>query len=412
MHLSWAALLLLAMTTGCAASAALVARSPSATAYGAVSIAAMLLTGSSVVSVARGSGRADTTIAAIFISVGATLGGLALGASLVPHFTRLPPVPEPSGADAPAPPVDGPPAIILLAKGQPEVYDPAVVTQEYGLLSEADVPVPSDALRLFAYLSERMRYRSVGPSRSRPTARVIAARLEGRLAEAGHPVRVYEAWLQGTPRLADATAEAHADGAACVIVVHLGIAESAPFERARGDADQVSRVGGGRLRYAPPLWPEMALARAVAQRALAALPGGPQPRDGVAVVGDGQPWQWDSAHPSSCEQATTFLQRVRSMLIAAGMDESHVRMAWLDWQDPGVTEAVRHLAALGCERIVVVPAAMPTDTLETVVDLPAAIAQAAVDPSVQITVLPAWGEDPVVTDVLTDVTLHAIDNGC
>jgi sirohydrochlorin ferrochelatase len=144
----------------------------------------------------------------------------------------------------------------------------------------------------------------------------------------------------------------------------------------------------------------------VAGKVLAALPRGPRPTDGVVLAGLGQPWQWDRDNPRSCEHETFFLQRVRAALIAAGAPETNVRTAWLDWQDPGVTEVTRHLAALGCERIIVVPATTCADTLETIIDLPAAVEQASVDPGIRVQVLHGWGDEDVVARALTRAALE------
>jgi sirohydrochlorin ferrochelatase len=352
----------------------------------------------SVYSVGQSSGRADAAIAGAFVGVAGFMGGFALAAALVPVMTRprrLPATPVP-----PAEQSDGP-AFIVLADGRPERYDPRAMTEAFELLADTDVPVPSDAVRVFAYLSERMRYRSAGLDAARPVVREITHGMTEALRSRGVTGRVYEAWLQGAPRLADAVAAAVGDGSRDVVVVPLHVAETVWLARARSDAESITPPDGPvRLFVCPPLWAEPRLAGLVAKRVLAALPRGPRATDGAVLVGDGQPWQWDRAHPSSCEHETFFLQRVRQALVNAGMDEAHVRTAWLDWQDPGATEVIRHLAALGCERIVVAPATTPADCLETTLDLPSAVGQAAVDPGIRIEVLHGWGDDPVVADVL------------
>ncbi len=405
MLLGWAALLVSGVSSGCAACASLVVRRRLARLLSVCSAALMTMSALSAVTVSRSSGRLDTSVISVFITVGAILGGYALGASLVPYFTRLQPPPRklepaPGSPDAR---VDAP-AFVVLAQGQPETYTPAVVTQAFELLADTDVPVPPDALRVLAYTADRERYRAQGVSPSRPVVRTIIERMEDTLRAQGQDGPVLEAWLTGAPRLSDAIAQAVALGARHIVVIHLGIAESIEYERARTDTDHRTLATlGVRVSYAPPLWSETPLARLVADRVVAALPDGPRPGDGIVLAGNGQPWQWDRAHPSSCEHETFFLQRVRAMLVAEGANEAHVRSAWLDWQDPDVTEVVRHLAALGCDRIAVVPAAVPADSLETTIDLPNAVERAAVGTSISTVVLGAWGDDPAVGAVLAEV---------
>jgi protoheme ferro-lyase len=145
----------------------------------------------------------------------------------------------------------------------------------------------------------------------------------------------------------------------------------------------------------------------VARRVIESLDGTPSRDDGVVLASQGQPWQWDRAYPSACEHATYFSQRVRADLVTRGLREDRVRLAWLDWEEPGVTEVVRHLAALGCVRIRVIPATMPFDTVGTLLDLRDSVDQAGVDAEVSVHVLPAWGDDMSVARALRERILES-----
>lgn len=400
MLLGWTGLLGCAIGAGAAACASLVARRGAAAPLGFLAMLLGAMAVSSFALLSQAVPRIDRLVAAGFIGAGAFLGGFALAAALLPSLTRMPPLTAVVSASIAVRPG---PTVIVLADGQPETYDPAVVTSAFERLSATDVPVPPDAVRVFAYLSERMRYRSAGLSPARPVVRSLTVRVSEGLRDRGIEGPVLEAWLRGTPRLADAVSAAAKSGAETMVVALLDTSESPAYEAARSQADAVApKRSGIRVCYTPPLWSDSTLARAVAHRALAALPRGPRPTDGVVLVTEGQPWQWDREWPRSCEQTTYFVQRVRAELVAAGALEANVRTAWLDWQDPGVTEVVRHLAALGCQRIVVVPATMPADTLETAIDLPAAVEQAALDPGVRVEILHGWGDDPAIAAVLVD----------
>jgi hypothetical protein len=69
---------------------------------------------------------------------------------------------------------------------------------------------------------------------------------------------------------------------------------------------------------------------------------------------------------------------------------------------------VRHLAALGSELILVVPASMPVETLGTLVDLPGAIDFARLDPGVDVVTLAAWGNDDVLVSELAERVEEAL----
>ena len=95
-----------------------------------------------------------------------------------------------------------------------------------------------------------------------------------------------------------------------------------------------------------------------------------------------------------------FHQRVKRGLLELGLTEQNVRLAWLDWQEPDATEALRHLAAFGCEKIIVVPASMPLDSTSTLVDIGQAVGLARLPAEIELVRLPAWGDHPAVADAL------------
>lgn len=412
MLLGWTILLSTAIASGGLVCAGLVSRrrvAPLAW-MGAAALAASTV--SAMVQLHRLTGRTDATVAATFIAIGAFLGGFALGAALVPVITRLP-TPSPVGqrgvgrGTGDMPPGDATPDdvpwIVFVAAGQPEHYAPSTVTQYFARLAQADVRLPGETARVLAYLSERVRYRGAGMDPSRPVVREVVERATRKLRDSGFAGRTAEAWLQGTPRLADALELAATHGARDIAVVMLGVAESYEFDHAIKEAQTLELGSAGvRVEYAPPLWADERLTAVVEERVLAALPGGVRKSDGVLLVASGQPWQWDRTHPQGSEHETFFCQKVRAEFLGAGLAQSHVRTAWLDWQEPDVTEAVRHLSAVGCERIVVVPATAPADTLAIVTELPAAVAQAAAGEAVSVQVLHGWGDDDTVAEVLAD----------
>lgn len=396
----WSALLVGAIGAGIAVCASLVVRDRHVRWLALAAVLLAVMSGTGIALVARDTSRLDAMIAAAFISVGGFAGGFALAAALVPSLTR--PAADPATVPAASGARDARRlSFVIVADGQPEHYEPAVLTEAYELLARSDAPGPPDAVRVFAYMAERLRYRSAGLSPSRPVIRALNQRVRERIRGGGFDGDVDEAWLQGAPRLADTVARLASGGASDIVIASVAVATSVPFDQARVRAEAVVPPASAvRLWYAHPLWADDGLAHLVVDRVLSALPGGTRQTDGVVLVAPGQPWQWDRESPASCEHQTFFLQRVRALLTAAGATESAVRIAWLDWQDPGVTEVVRHLAALGCERIVVVPATWPADTLETLIDLPNAVEAADLDPGITVEVLHGWGDEDAVAEAV------------
>jgi protoheme ferro-lyase len=401
---AWAALLLGATLTGTAlvGSMALPSRRDALSAVGA--LVALVLTLFGLVAVTLVSMRVDEAIVAAFLALAAFLGGFALGAALLSQLGAEPePVPLPSACS----PARLGPAVVLLADAEPEHYDPASVSREIRELADVGVQLPPEPTRVFVYMSEKSRYRMEGASIARPTVRLLADRLARRLEDEGFS-GVTVAWCGDAPRL-DEVVNSLAERGVCELVVTvLATGESHRFMEAKRRVDAMRTAASGvRIAYAQPLWSSNALAELVTDHIVEALGEERLAESGVALVGHGQPAELEEADSTVTEQEMFFHQRVRALLVERGLEAQRVRLGWLEWQEPGVTEVVRHLAALGCTRIAVVPSAMPFDTISTVLDIPDGIVQARVEGAAEVTVLPAWGDDPVVAEVLAQLVREA-----
>ncbi len=402
----WVGLLVGGVLAGAAVCAALVLPRGRDLFAVAAAVVFLALSGASLTAIARMTGRPDAVIVSGFIATAATLGGFSLGAALVPSLAR--PLPGPTrpelGEDI------GRIAVVLLAEGEPEAYDPSLLTAAFADLEETDVPVPPEAARMFVYLSEKARYASVGGSPARAAARTVADILGARLHATRDDVDVRPAWLDPPQRLDDVVSAAAGEGYRRIAVVPFGIADSLYLDRAKRSVDDLSLAADGvRVAYAAPLWSSSGVARAVADRVLASVPAPDRGTTGVVLVGHGQPWQWDREYPAGSEHETYFAQRVRALLLEEGFGPELVRIGWLDWQDPGVSEAVRHLVAFGCRRVVVVPAAMPVETLGTLIDLKGSAEEAVLGTHVRLDVLAAWGDHPDVAAALAESARSAIE---
>ncbi len=344
-------------------------------------------------------------VEAVFIAFAASLGGFALFAALLPASTgrrtraiRF----EPSGGP-------GGIRVIVLVDAEPEDYTPSAVTEILEDLAESDVPLPPSAARPLVYASERARYRNMGGSPSRAMARRLTD-AAGALISAREPTaRTITAFCTAPDDLASTLAAETAQGTDRLVVVPASVARTRAIDRAQRVTDDLDLVGAGlRLRFASPLWESEATGAMIAGRCLDSFEGPPQEEDGVVLVCEGEPEQWQRGFSSTIEQETFFVQRIRASLLAAGFEDERVRVAWLEWEEPDVNEVLRHLAALGSRRIALMPACIPFDSVETTIDLRAAAERAATETGSEVFVLPGWGDDPVVADAICAAVFAAL----
>lgn len=358
------------------------------------SVAAALLA-LGTVGVWRVTTRLDVTIVAGVLGLGASLGGYALCAALLPALTRQRVV-APVLTTAPD---DGTVHVVLLADAEFDTYRPGDVTRALELYERLDVPMPPYLARPLVYASERSRYRRAGGSPARRAVREVAAALAAHPQDEA-PFAVETAFCSGGPSLAEAVAALAAQGGRRIIVVAMTIAQTRAFASAIGDALSLALSRAGiEMIVTDPLWASSGVASAAARRALAVLDARGH-QNAVVLVAEGSPWQWDRQYPEATEQSTFFAQRLRAELLDQGVPAERIRQAWLDWEQPDVPEAVRHLAALGAARIALVPVGLLVENLAGAVDLPQAAEQATFETSIPIEVVPPLGVDPGLISAL------------
>lgn len=395
----WAFLLVAGVATGAAACATMVLPRRSmawAGAAGALfSFTAMVAAGL----IWRSTQRPDALIAAVFLGAGAAIGGFALASSQAPVLTRRR---RSTPSPLPSRPLGDRTAVVLLADEEPENYDPGAVTDVFERYELADVPLPPDVARPIVYASERSNYSRLGGSPARGSVRRTAAALATRLRETGTPTEVTVAYCGGGPSLEEVIAHEVEAGASRIVVAGLTVAWTAPFDAAVARASALGLADAGvRLEVTGPMWTSEHVSAMVAQRALSSL-GGDRTGDGVVLVSMGEPQQFERDHPEAAEQTTFFSQRVRAELIEAGLASERIRRAWLEWEEPDVSEAVRHLTAVGARRVVIVPVDFPAETLATLVDLRFVAERAEEETGATLVVVGAWGDDPAVVEALRE----------
>jgi hypothetical protein len=185
-----------------------------------------------------------------------------------------------------------------------------------------------------------------------------------------------------------------------ISIAEVMIAGSLELDEAKRRVDALRLDAlGVEVHYVGALWGAERIASLVASRVMSVVddPAG----TGVVLVGLGQPEERARTCRSFDEHETAFLNRVRLLLIDRDIAEDNVRLAWADWHGPDVTSTVRHVAALGCSRLVVVPACFPLDTVETMLELPLSVRQARIGEGISIISLTAWHDDPALVDELS-----------
>jgi len=395
----WAVLLLGSTIAGASVVCALVVRRtwelPAALA-GAVGFG---LSAYGMVSLPQLYSRPDVVIWAFAFMLGAGAGGYALASTLLHRLAQPIPLPAPSEKIAPH---DGV-AVIITACIEPSTYAPRATAGMLQQLADEDLLEASIAILPFLFFAQKARYRAVsGHSPASTQLASLADRLQHALG--AHGV-VSWATCSGPESVEHAAIKALSEGYRTIVVAGLAVADPAHYTQARNAVEDLHlEVAGASIGFTSPLFDSDRLIAMLAARVLGLSSEGTD--TGVVLVGHGQPESRARRNPSFDEQELSFLSRLRMLLLERGMPSESVRIAWADWNTPDIATSIRHLAALGLHKVLVVPAAFPLDTLATRLDMEMAVRQAHVDDSVDVVMMSPWRDDDAV---LAEIRQRVLD---
>lgn len=387
----WVLLLAGSLIFGAALVAAMVAPTPLSMLPLAGGVVALVLSVSGAGNLTERYGMArGLAVGAFFVLAGGAIG-YRIAAAVLSHLGGEPrrptTIPHRAGTDR---------AVVLLASIDPERYAPRAVARRHERLAVgAGIEVPALAIPL-VFLAEKARYRAAGGrSPGVVAARSLASRVGEALSTEGVPVTTSVVSVDETDGLALAVGDHVLNGVGTVAVVVVGPEDSDGVDQAK-EALAATRPSHAdvRVAFGHAVWNDTRLAARLAERIHAAADEAADAADiGVVLVCQGEPPEWERAHRTARTEENYFNQRVRMLLIESGLEDRTVRIAWLDWQVPDVTEGVRHVAALGRTQIVVAPSTIAMPSLETVVDLHRAVDAARLPDTVTVRVLEPWGDD-------------------
>lgn len=405
MIVTWVVLLAGSVLFGMAVVAAMVL--PGALAITALALAAVSLGASFWMAAGLLStyGTFEAVLAGAFFILAGSGIGYRVAASALPHLgsESATPTLAPSTGDGAG--------VILVADTDPERYDPRAVARRHVRLTEgAHVEIPPTAVP-FVFLAAKARYRASRDSATGATlANSLAESTRRILDDAGTPVDVALALDGDAGMLTSLIARQVGHSARDIGVVVLGSEDTDAVDRAKTVLDRARPNDAGiSVAFGPSVWHDTTLAARLVERILDAA-GDVEPADlGVVLISQGMPPEWEHVHDEAKRQENYFNQRVRLLLTERGLDERAVRIAWLDWQLPDVTEAVRHVAALGRTTIVTAPSTIALPTLESAIELDRAVDLARLPASVKVIPLAFWGDDEGFAAAVARSALAALE---
>ena len=276
-----------------------------------------------------------------------------------PSAARCSPRPAPSPRRRrlpdPCPPAVPGTAVLLLRRGRAGATTRRTPSpRELRELADAGVQLPPETMRPFIFASEKSRYRAVGVSPARDTCAASSPR---RLADRSSRTcfrRRRRSRGATTPRvLDDGAGDRRRTRLREIVVAALTAARRRRHARARRRVDAMRpRAAGIEVAYSRAAVVVGRARRARSptriRRPLRRRPPATRRRARRARTAAGARRASTRCAPSRRRTSSSGYARC---CVERGFDEARVRLGWAEWQEPGVTEVVRHLAALGCRRV-------------------------------------------------------------
>jgi len=403
---TWIWLLLAALVTGMTVTALLVVPRPG------ISLAALLaLLGASGMFVASRMtgmfyGAIEAWLLVSLFCIAGLLTGYRLAAALLSRLapvSRPFPLPSPSGSR---------PGVVLLHPSDPPRYDPravAAMIEPFASGHRGDIPAMAVP---FVFATTRARYRVLGDvSPATPLLSSLADRVADILTTRFPDVTVRMVQAIPPDALTNTVAALAATGCSRVAVVTIGSPDIGPAEHCRTILEREAALEPSiSIGFARSIWTDPALSDRLAERIAASWSTSGGDTSGVVLVGSGTP-PGDTEGPRRAEKAEHgFHQRVRAAVAERGVPSEHIREAWLDWREPDVTDAVRHLAALGCTQILVAPSTIAMPGVSTSPDLATAVSLARVPEGISVVTIPPWGDAEGLAQTLADIAVETLES--
>jgi protoheme ferro-lyase len=295
-------------------------------------------------------------------------------------------------------------AVIYFTHGEPPAYDPMPWIETFRELDADGVSFIPTPFRPFFFQKFREEYLAVGGSPHNFVHQDMAGSLERTFrAEGDERTRFYVAFLDSDPRPDEAVIRALNEGARSVTLATVFVTISSHTKAGQSMVEALD-VGqyGVPVCFSEPLWSSETLQGMFVTRANANRGETPKSKVGVLLVGHGQPDDWDRIYPTQTEQELRFRQAITDRLVADGYTRENISLAWMEFKEPAIEQAVDGLASRGIQKLMVFATSISASSLHSLYDIPQAVRAAGVPDGVEVLNLGAWDDDPIVIQAIRE----------
>lgn len=303
--------------------------------------------------------------------------------------------------------VPGHTTIVYFTHGEPETYNPIGWLNQFKEFDEQGIKfIPFFARPIFVYML-RNKYLEVGKSNHRQIHGEMMASLEQMYrAEGDSTTRFYLCFLDDEPRPDAAVIQALNEGAGRIIVatVFLTISNHTAEGQNLIRKVEAEEKCGVEVIFTDPLWDSELLRSVFLEKVYTRMDDIPKDEIAIALVGHGQPDEWDVEWATETEQESAFREEIMELFVKGGFRKENLGSAWMEFKSPKPAELMGDFVKNNVSRIYYFSAAISADAIHSQADVPQLVNEFDFPPGIETVNLGAWNNHPTVIKAIKERT--------
>ncbi len=300
---------------------------------------------------------------------------------------------------------DGHTAVVYFTHGEPETYNPIGWINQFNEFDKQEIKfVPFVARPFFAYVL-RNKYLEAGKSMHRQVHHEMMHTLQQQFRLDGDSTTMfYISFLDDEPRPDAAVIEALNDGADTIIVLQVFLTISnhtAEGQHLINDLE-VEKNLGVPVIFTEPMWSSDLLKSVFLEKVYDRMEGISKDKVAVALVGHGQPDEWDVEWATETEQEMQFREEIMELFVQEGFKRENLGSAWMEFKEPEPAELMEEFVEHGAEKIFYFSAAISAEAMHSQIDVPRLVEKFDYPEGVETINLGAWNNHPTVIKALKE----------
>lgn len=303
--------------------------------------------------------------------------------------------------------VPGHTAIVYFTHGEPETFNPIGWLNQFKEFDEQGIRfIPFVARPVFVYML-RNKYLEVGKSNHRQTHGEMLASLEQMYRAGGDSTtRFYISFLDDDPRPDAAVIQALNEGAGRIIVATVFLTISNHTAEGQNLIREVEAEEkfGVEVVFTDPLWDSEMLRSVFLEKVYARLGNLPKEKVAIALVGHGQPDEWDVEWATETEQESKFREEIMDLFVKEGFRKENLGSAWMEFKSPKPADLMEDFVQNGVSKVYYFSAAISADAIHSQADVPHLVNEYNFPPGIETENLGAWNNHPTVIKAIKERT--------